>query len=365
MTYAPLYSFTPELRESSIDGLIGDVLSHVFNGSVTYDQEAGQEGSQMVLSAMARSPLGVNDFSYVAPFIRIIREDGNEIYEQLGLYVLIPSGWVAYPGYTEYRIEGRDLCWFLASNSTDDVYNVAENDNVVDSIISDLSALGITRHNIPASASVFSKNTSWPADTTWLKIINEKLKMIEYESIAFNRLGIPVSRPKVDPLYSEPAVEYSGGSGSIIVPPIESTPDITAIGNRAVVKSTDPANGQLIAIRINTDPLSPISYANVGNVWITIREESPELQTQAAVNNRAIELLKLGAYFNNKVTLITHPDPYRNPHETYLLSDVQNQNGEVISGKWYATGWTFSLDPDNPQMYHTICQLQEVQVSIP
>jgi hypothetical protein len=186
--------------------------------------------------------------------------------------------------------------------------------------------------------------------------------MAGYYTLAFDRHGIAISRPYNDLSTAEPAVTYTGTTGSQIVPPVEDEPDFTRFCNRVVVIGTDPATEPIYAIRENTDPLSPASFDNLGQ-WISRTEENPDIQTQDAADSLANELIRNGASYYRTLRIQTLPDPTRQPREVYAV-ELENADGVVADGKWHCSGWELRIAPVEP-MLHFLNREQAFESSEP
>jgi hypothetical protein len=339
--------------------LYDDISTQLGEGLVVLDLDL--DGAKMTFTATLKTKRAISPFvDFVAPFVRILYEDGTEDYEQVGLYVLVPAPSTHHPGGslladssggTFQEIDGRDLCWLLASDHSDATTSMALGANVINDALDELSEAGITRVNIPASSYVSTKAVDWEPGTSRLQRVNDRLMMAGYYTVCFDRHGIAMSFPYRDLATTQASVTYTGDTGSRIVPPVLDEPDLTRLANRVVVIGTDPAQAPIYAIRENTDPLSPVSYDNLGGIWITRTEEIPDIQTQDAADDLADELIRNGASFYRSLTIQTLPDPTRNPREVYAV-ELSNEDGVVADGKWHCSGWELPLSNEVQAMTH-------------
>jgi hypothetical protein len=350
--------------------LYDDISAELSEAIVVLDLDL--DGAKMSLEAQMKTKRAVSPLvDFVAPFLRLIYEDGSEDYEQVGLYTIVPSPSTHYPGRavvegelggTFQTLDGRDLCWLLQADHSTATISMADTTNVIEDAIDDLANGGITRVNIPASTYETTKAVDWPPGTSRLRRVNDRLMMAGYYTLAFDRHGIAISRPYNDLSTAEPAVTYTGTTGSQIVPPVEDEPDFTRFCNRVVVIGTDPATEPIYAIRENTDPLSPASFDNLGQ-WISRTEENPDIQTQDAADSLANELIRNGASYYRTLRIQTLPDPTRQPREVYAV-ELENADGVVADGKWHCSGWELRIAPVEP-MLHFLNREQAFESSEP
>lgn len=352
--------FLPALFVADKQNRLGeDISAQLAEGLVSLDLDL--EGAKMSFTGAFKTKRAVSPFvDFIAPFVRIVYEDGSEDYEQVGLYVMVPGPSTHYPGRavvegdlggTFQEIDGRDLCWLLAADHSTAITSMAAGANVISEAVADLAAGGITRISIPTSAYTSTKIVDWEPGTSRLTRVNDRLMMAGYYTLCFDRHGVAMSFPYRDLATSEPAVTYSGGSGARLVPPVEDQPDMTRLCNRVVVIGTDPAQAPVYAVRENTDPLSPVSFDNLGGIWITRTEESPEIQTQDAADDLADELIRNGASYYRTLEIQTIPDPRRNPREVYALN-LSNADGVVADGKWHVSGYELPMGASVQPMRH-------------
>lgn len=357
-------AFEPQLYTATKQNLIRDnITDQMISGEVTLDLDS--DGSKMTFRAEMKTRRSIRPLmDYVAPFLKIVYEDGSYDLEQVGLFVLIPGSAHHHPGASTYELDGRDLCWLLDANQTPITVNDGTGVTPIGQARVALNSVGLTRQAIPLDSANYTSAVSWGPGTSRLKRINDRMQTAGYYSLWFDRHGIATSRPRGDLATAEPAVTYSGASGSRIVPPIDDAPDMTRLCNRAVVIGSDPSNEPIVAVRENNDPTSPVSYQNMDNCWITRTTEDSSIQDQTTANALAEEMVRNGASYSRTLTLQTLPDPTRNPREVYRL-DVTNGDGVTIDGLWWCSGWTLSLDWANPVMTHTLHRLEPIQVTTP
>jgi hypothetical protein len=351
--------------------LYDDISAELVEGLVVLDLDL--DGAKMSFEATMKTKRAVSPFTdFVAPFLRLVYEDGSEDYEQVGLFALIPAPSTHYPGRavldgdlggTFPKTDGRDLCWLLQADHSTATISMASGANVIDDAIDDLSSGGITRVNIPASTYTSTKAVDWPPGTSRLRRVNDRLMMAGYYTVVFDRHGIAMSMPYRDLATTEPAVTYTGENGSRIVPPVEDEPDFTRFCNRVVVIGTDPAQAPIYAIRENTDPLSAASFDNLGQ-WVSRTEETPDIQTQDAADALANELIRNGTSYYRTLHIQTLPDPARNPREVYGV-ELTNADGVVADGVWHCSGWELSLDWRESRMSHYLNREERFEASTP
>jgi hypothetical protein len=351
--------------------LLDEITTSMIKGQVALDLDS--QGSKMTFKADMRKSIDVRPLgTFVAPFVGVTYADGSSVYEQVGLFVLIPAPASHLPGGTIQSLDGRDLCWLLDANQTPITVNDTIGTDPIASVLTALNSTGYRRHNIPLSSTVYTKHVSFGPGTSRLKRINERLKTASYYNLWFDRKGIAVSVPYYDLATAEPAVTYSSANGSQVVPPISDEPDMTRLANRVVVLGGDPSLSPIKSVRENGDQTSPTSWYNIGNPtqdptqgnWITRTVEDSTIQTQAQADAMSEELLRNGSSYYRKLTLRTLPDPSRNPREVYEL-DITNRAGDVIAdGKWWCSGWTLSLDANNPVMIHNLNRVEAFTMSV-
>lgn len=352
------FRYFPRLFLADRDNNIGEELStEGIDGTVSLDLDGLVSKWELSVGLKTyRRTLPFNEF--IAPFLELVAQDGTSQLSQLGLYVAVPSDQTHRYSGTQSTIEGRDLCWLLDADISTEPITMALGANIINDAISDLSDGGYTRFNIPLSSQTSLKAVTWPAGTSRLKRVNERFLMASYYTVVPDRTGSLFTTPYLDVATSQPDVTYDDSYETILLPVINDEQDYSLMCNRVVVIGTDPAAAPIVSIKENLDPASPVSYGNLLNgdgLVIGRREEKPELQTQAAADAYAVELLRNGAAFFRRLTVYTLPDPERNPRDVYAF-DVENPDGVVADGKWLCSGYTVRMSSKDPTMRHSVAR---------
>ena len=359
-----LYSYLPRLFRSSKNNQIGEELTGIgVAGLVTADLDMPVSKRQMELNLGERFEL--TPFTqFFAPFVQIIDPLGGVILEQVGLFAGVPSGTIHTPALSRSDLDGVDLAWLLDADMSESPTTMANGANIANSAISDLTGSGLTRYNIPLNSKTSTKAVTWPTGTSRLKRINDRMDMLGYYHLVFDRVGVPFTFPYRDFSAVAPDKVYTDQEGTALRPVINDTADFQAMCNRAVVIGTDPSSAPIYATRTNLDPLSGVSYENAGSIWISRKEENSEIQDQATANARAVEMIRDGASKYRRLEVETLPDPTVELRMVYGF-DVSNASGVVADGNWMCNGFQIGLSTRNLSMRHAVARHEPFTVTTP
>jgi hypothetical protein len=132
----------------------------------------------------------------------------------------------------------------------------------------------------------------WDPGTSKLKIINELLGALNYESLSFDCEGRAVVQPYRTA--AERAEEYVYGSddNGLIIPNAHQEFDLFGVHNKWVMTVSDPDRPPITATYTNTDPASPTSTVRRGRTITDFRTEQDAADLtalQAKVKRLAFE----------------------------------------------------------------------------
>lgn len=361
------FRYIPRLYLADRNNNIGEELTEEgVEGTVTLDVDGLVSKWQLSVALKTyRRVLPLNEF--VAPFLELVAEDGSYTSSQLGLYAAVPSDQTHMPSGSRSTIEGRDLCWLLDADISTEPITMASGANIINDAISDYEDGGWSRYNIPLSSQTSLKAVTWPAGTSRLQRLNERFMAAGYYASCPDRFGALFSMPYRDVAAAEPDVWYDDSYETQLIPVLNDSQDYALMCNRVVVIGTDPTSAPIVSIKENLDPTSPVSFENLmppDGLVVGRREENPELQTQAAADAYAVELLRNGAAYYRRLEVYTLPDPERNPRDVYGF-DVSNPDGVVADGKWLCSGYTVNLRANQPVMRHYVSRHEPFTVTTP
>ncbi len=312
---------------------------------------------KMQFAGTLREPSIITPFSdYLAPVIRIDYSDGSSIEQQLGLYSIPPHGIESTYMGSIGSFEGYDTSWNLTETSFNSTYSVTAGANVVDTVISILTAEGYTRFSIPASAKTFPKTRTYHITRDKWNIVNAMLRSIGYYHAWIDLQGRVTSQPYIDYDLAEPALELFGGSGSVIVDSIPKEPLRDQIYNKVRVIGERPkTNTPIIKTLTNNNPLSPVSTNpppnGIGRVRMATIKDS-DINDSATAVEVGRRFLQEAASQYTRYEIRTLPLPDRGFFEVYDATVNRKDGAEVLAGRYRVSGWDLSLDHATPMRHY-------------
>jgi hypothetical protein len=119
--------------------------------------------------------------------------------------------------------------------------------------------LGSIPKNIAPSTKTLSAAKEWEPGTSKLKIINELLDFLNYESLSFDEDGNAVVRAYRDPTTRAEEFTYGYGADGLVIPNVDQELDLFDIPNAFTLVVSDPDKAAMTSTYINSSPSSPTS----------------------------------------------------------------------------------------------------------
>lgn len=315
----------------------------------------------MTLTASLRNPDAVRPFTeYLAPFLKVIYNDGTVIDSQVGLYQVLPPPVQHRRTYSTATLSCADLTWVVDNDAFEGTYSVPADTEYVAAVVAILRSCGLTRISIPGSNKRLPSARSWRHGTSMLTIVNELLHDVSYYPLWIDGTGQAVSRPYLDLTKAASVATFRSGTDSTVVD-VSEQPDLTNLANVVIIEKDSSDTGDtvpIVAIRENTSPTSPTSIPSLGGLRIVRKISDSTLVDQAAANALAMRTLQEAQSFNRRLTLKVLPDPRRQLHEVYTL-DIRRRDGTVVAdGRWWSTAWELGFTPSSAVMTLQLGRIQ-------
>lgn len=218
----------------------------------------------------------------IKPYARLFMPDGGWVEWALGVFLLsTPARTLVSGMYVSRDVEAYDQLLVLRDAAPIDRYSIAAGVAYTDAIAAAVALAGITATNITASASTLPSATEWDPGTSYLRIVNDLLGAINYESAAFDEAGTFVAKPYILPSSRASDFTYATDSQSVIAGDILDTLDLYSVPNQFVLVKSEADQPPLRGLWVNTNPASPTSTVSRGRTLsITIPEtDAPDQAT--------------------------------------------------------------------------------------
>lgn len=253
-----------------------------------------------------------------------------------GVFLLsTPSRTVDQVGVVVRDVAGYDALQVFADDLIDTRYTLAAGASYTSAVS---TLLGSISKNVAASAAVAVTAREWEPGTSKLKIINEMLTAINYESLSFDEDGVAQVQPYRAPSTRAVEYTYADDADSVIVPQVEQTLDLFVIPNKWVLVVSDPDRAALTGTYTNNDPSSPTSTIRRGRTIVDFRTEQ-DAPDQASLDAKAARLAFEASQVYEAIDFDTAIMPFHSTIDVYQLV----YSRLAIDAKYSEHAWSFPL----------------------
>lgn len=233
------------------------------------------------------------------------------------------------------EVQGYDGLQVFADDLVTDRYTVAAG-AVVTAAVSTI--LGSIDKNVTVSASTLPTAKEWPPGTAKLKIVNELLGTVNYESLSFDENGTAVVQPYVAPSIRTEEWTFADDSESIMLPDVDQTLDLFSVPNRWTLVVSDPDRSALTSTYTNTDPSSPTSTVRRQRTIVDFRTEQDAVD-QAALDAKAARLAFEASQIYESIEFSTGLFPLTGGNDVYRLT----YGALAVNAKYSEQTWEMDL----------------------
>lgn len=164
-----------------------------------------------------------------------------------------------------WEVTLKDKLSILDEDLVAETYALNTGQNVVDAIRQIIADAGEANHAISPDPRVLSGPLTWPPNTSRLTIVQDLLKLINFNPLWVDGWGAYVGEPFVDPQARTIDESFVEGSTAIHLPSFQVTKDVAGIPNRLIGVSSTSGAG-LVVTADNNDPASPYSIPSRNRV---------------------------------------------------------------------------------------------------
>lgn len=264
----------------------------------------------------------------------------------LGVFMLnSPKRKADTTGLVTRDIVGYDALQQYAEDCPPGRYTVAKLANIVGAV-STLLGPYVSKVITPNSATLAAAK-SWDPGVSRLRIINELLGMVNYNSLAFNETGQALVTPYVTPDKRTAEWTYADDDYGLLVPGMEQTLDLASIPNQVTCVVSNPDQAELVAIATNANPASITSTIRRGRVISDIRQEQ-DVPTLALLQAKANNYLAQASQVYESVDFDTGLNPLHSGNDVYRLK----YGPLALNSPYVEQSWSMELKA-GARMRHT------------
>jgi hypothetical protein len=260
-----------------------------------------------------------------------------------GVFIMSTPARAIDDGYSVTRnIDAYDLLQLLDDDKVSARYFVSGAAVVTDSIAELFTATaGIPAGTWDIVASTKTTPTlgyDWPPGTSKLKIFNDLLTSINYQSLWFNENGRAQVAPYILPENRISEFDYSTDANSVTLPSATQTFDLYKVPNKWTIVVSDPDKAALTSTYTNVNPASPTSTVSRGRTILDFRTEQTAVD-QASLDGQVLQLAADAMSVFETVDFKTAIMPFHSDTDTYTI----NYEELGVASAYNETKWDMPL----------------------
>jgi hypothetical protein len=329
------FSFRYELLDSA-NATVYDALDNVLSGEVEQNWLADIKRT----ARFTLAETGVIDYlsDRIRPHVRLhVPPGGDDDFVEWpqGVFLLsTPTRGIDTDGRILRDVSAYDQLQVYADELTTARYTVAAAANVIDAVVVLLDGAPASVDPSPATL-VTAKE--WDPGTSHLKIINELLGMVNYESLSFDESGLAIVAPYVAPSERGEEWTYATDTTGLMTPEAEQELDLFAVPNQWTLVVSEPDQVPIVSTYTNNDPGSPTSTVARGRTISDFRTEV-EAVDLATLDAKVARLAFEASQVFESIDYSTALMPHHAGNDVYRLTfDPLAVNAKYAEQTWKLT----------------------------
>ncbi len=196
-------------------------------------------------------------------------------------------------------------------------------------------------------AGTLATTKEWEPGTSKLRMINDLLGMINYDSLSFDEDGMAIVQPYRSPAERAEEYVYADDQSGLVVPDVTQGLDLFSVPNRWVLVVSEVDQPPLVASYTNSNPSSPTSTVRRQRVITDYRteQEAVDLTTLTA---KAARLAFEASQVYEAVPFKTGLMPVHSGSDVYRL----RLDRLAINAKYGETSWKMPLRAGAPMEHY-------------
>lgn len=276
------------------------------------------------------------------------------------LGVLIPT--TVTPSRDETKrtleIQAYDRCWQVQDMKVEGFIHLASGTPYIDAIEGLLTSAGIaTVIKTDSNAVLAEDRDDWSSGVSYLKVVNDLLKEINYKSLYFNETGSAMLQPILEPTATNISHTFTSKKTDVRLPQevniismkpgIKRKQDTFNAPNVFIVVCSNPdKSGVMVAKSENTNLQSPLSIARRGRRIVTVISID-NIASQTELQKYADTIRNQSMYTGEVIDITTCLLP------GFGVNDVVGISDDDVFGVCTETAWNMQLTTGGT-MSHTL-----------
>lgn len=274
----------------------------------------------------------------IRPWARLAMPDGGFVEWPLGVFLLAtPTRDMNDARVVARDVDAYDQLLVLTQDKVGDRYSIAAGTLYTTAIAT--LVFGLASAIVPSTL-VMPVAMEWEPGTTKLRILNDLLAAINYESAWFNEQGTLICRPYLSPTTRPVEYTYSADEGSVITGGVGQTLDLFDVPNKWVLVVSEADRAPLTSTITNTSPTSPTSTVSRGRTIVDFRN-GEDAADQTTLDAKAARYAFEASQVYESVKFTTLAMPMHSNADVIGL----NLPGLAIDAKYSEQSWSLDLEP--------------------
>lgn len=257
-----------------------------------------------------------------------------------GVFLLsTPERGVSPGGVVTREVTAYDQLQVYSDDLVSNRYGIAAATNVIGAVQTLLASTLIPpRTRVTPHAGTLAAAKEWEPGTSKLRIINDLLGMVNYESLSFDEDGVAVVQSYRSPLERATEWVYADDHQGLIMPEAGQALDLFSIPNRWVLVVSEPDQTPLVSTYTNADPASPTSTVRRQRTITDYRTEQ-EAVTQVALDAKAARLAFEASQVYEAVSFRTGLMPLHSGNDVYRIT----LSSLAVNAIYAEQSWTLTM----------------------
>lgn len=253
-----------------------------------------------------------------------------------GVFLLsTPARSIARSGAIVREVEAYDQLQVYSDDLIEERYTVAAASNVVTAVT---TLLGGAPATIEPSTATLPTAKEWEPGTSKLRIINDLLDTINYNSLSFDENGLAVVSSYRAPSGRTEEYEYATDQHGVMLPDADQELDLFSVPNKWVLVYSEPDAAPLVSTYTNNDPGSPTSTVNRDRTITDFRIEVDAVD-QATLDDKAERLAFEASQVYEAIDFQTAIMPIHAGNDVYRI----RWDALAVNHKYAEQSWSMPL----------------------
>jgi hypothetical protein len=213
------------------------------------------------------------------------------------------------------EVEAYDQLQVYSDDLVADRYTVVATTNVVTAVT---TLLGGIPASVAPSTAMLAVDKEWEPGTSKLRIINDLLDSINYNSLAFDENGLAIVSAYQAPSLRAQEYEYATDHLGVMLPDAEQELDLFGIPNKWVLVVSEPDVAPIVSTYTNNDPSSPTSTVRRDRTIVDYRLEQDAVD-QATLDAKAQRLAFEASQVYEAIDFKTGVMPIHSGNDVYRI----------------------------------------------